>query len=125
MDQGWRNWKGRIGYLFVDSRLVTGLRVPQVPKHHGSGQLTYQRGGTLIAAGGRSFSFQFDDDRNQFLLPGFATAELLDLPKWRPVGIQLRVRENTRRTIPMEWTTPDFEEVCLSCEISTYANAEF
>jgi len=25
----------------------------------------------------------------------------------------------------MEWTTPDFEEVCLSCEISTYANAEF
>lgn len=75
-EQRWRNWKGRVGYLFVDSRLVTGLRVPQVPKHQGSGQLTYQRGGTLVAAGVRSFSFQFDDDRNQFLLPGFATVQL-------------------------------------------------
>jgi len=75
-EQRWRNWNGRVGYLFVDSRLVTGLRVPQVPKHQGSGQLTYHHGGTLVAAGVRSFSFQFDDDRNQFLLPGFATVEL-------------------------------------------------
>jgi len=60
----------------VDSRLVTGLRVPQVPKHQGSAQLMYQRGGTLVSAGVRSFSFQFDDDRNQFLLPGFATVEV-------------------------------------------------
>jgi len=25
----------------------------------------------------------------------------------------------------MEWTTPDFQEVCLSCEINTYASAEY
>jgi coenzyme PQQ precursor peptide PqqA len=25
----------------------------------------------------------------------------------------------------MEWTTPDFQEVCLSCEINTYANPEY
>ncbi|HCC57274.1 MAG TPA: pyrroloquinoline quinone precursor peptide PqqA [Solibacterales bacterium] len=24
----------------------------------------------------------------------------------------------------MEWTAPQFEEVCLSCEIGRYANAE-
>ena len=24
---------------------------------------------------------------------------------------------------PMEWTTPQFEEVCLNCEINTYASA--
>ena len=24
----------------------------------------------------------------------------------------------------MEWTAPQFEEVCLSCEIARYANAE-
>jgi len=24
----------------------------------------------------------------------------------------------------MEWTTPEFEEVCLNCEINSYANAE-
>ncbi|MBZ5591444.1 MAG: pyrroloquinoline quinone precursor peptide PqqA [Acidobacteriia bacterium] len=28
-------------------------------------------------------------------------------------------------TRTMEWTTPDFEEVCLSCEINTYANPEY
>jgi len=25
----------------------------------------------------------------------------------------------------MEWKTPDFEEVCLNCEINTYANPEY
>ena len=24
----------------------------------------------------------------------------------------------------MEWSTPQFEEVCLSCEIASYANPE-
>lgn len=24
----------------------------------------------------------------------------------------------------MEWTKPGFEEICLNCEISSYANAE-
>lgn len=31
---------------------------------------------TTASAGVRSFSSQFDDDRNQFLLPGFATVQL-------------------------------------------------
>jgi len=74
-EQRWRNWRGRLGYLFVDSRLVTGERIPQIPRHQGSAQLMYQRGRTLASAGVRSFSSQFDDDRNQFLLPGFATVE--------------------------------------------------
>jgi hypothetical protein len=26
--------------------------------------------------------------------------------------------------IPMEWTTPQHEDICLNCEISSYANAE-
>jgi len=75
-EQRWHNWRGRAGYMFVDSHLVTGLRVPQVPKHQGSAQLLYQRAGTTASAGIRSFSSQFDDDRNQFLLPGFATVQL-------------------------------------------------
>jgi len=24
----------------------------------------------------------------------------------------------------MEWTSPQFEEICLNCEINCYANAE-
>jgi hypothetical protein len=26
--------------------------------------------------------------------------------------------------LTMEWTTPRHEEICLSCEVSSYANAE-
>jgi coenzyme PQQ precursor peptide PqqA len=32
------------------------------------------------------------------------------------------VRERKERT--MEWTSPQFEEICLNCEINSYANAE-
>jgi coenzyme PQQ precursor peptide PqqA len=28
-------------------------------------------------------------------------------------------------TNAMEWTTPDFQEICTSCEINTYANPEY
>jgi hypothetical protein len=28
------------------------------------------------------------------------------------------------RVYGMDWTTPSHEEVCLSCEVSSYANAE-
>jgi hypothetical protein len=30
---------------------------------------------------------------------------------------------NTKES-PMEWTTPQHEEIVLNCEISSYANAE-
>jgi hypothetical protein len=35
----------------------------------------------------------------------------------------LRVLFN-KGELTMEWTTPQHEEICLSCEISSYANAE-
>lgn len=64
------------GYLYVDWRLIGGLRMPQVPRHQGNAQVTYLRPGTLISAGVRSYSLQFEDDLNRFLLPGFATVQL-------------------------------------------------
>lgn len=73
----WHNWHGELGYLFADNRLVTGPRIPQVPKHQGSGQIGYSREGTTISMGLRSYSTQFEDDRNQFLMPGFATVQFL------------------------------------------------
>lgn len=33
--------------------------------------------------------------------------------------------DSSKRRRKMEWTTPNFEEVQLCCEINTYANAEF
>lgn len=71
----WHEWHAEAGYLFVDSRYATGPRIPQVPKHQGSAQVSYERGGTLASVGIRSYSAQFDDDLNQFRLPGFATVQ--------------------------------------------------
>jgi outer membrane cobalamin receptor len=73
----WRNWTAEAGYLFADSRYANGLRIAQVPLDQGSGQITYQRGGTLASVGVRAFGSQFDDDLNQFLLPGFTTFEVM------------------------------------------------
>jgi outer membrane receptor protein involved in Fe transport len=72
----WRKWTGELGYLFSDSRFATGERIPQVPKHSGSAQVTWFNGSTFASAGLRAFSFQFEDDRNQFVLPGFTTVQL-------------------------------------------------
>ncbi|HWB99138.1 MAG TPA: TonB-dependent receptor [Bryobacteraceae bacterium] len=76
-EQRWRNWRGEIGYLYVDSRFSTGPRLSQVPRHQGSAGLTYSRGGTFASAGIRSYASQFDDDLNQFLLPGFTVVQLV------------------------------------------------
>ncbi len=81
-------WNGRLrrgpfivelGYLFSDSRFRTGARIPQVPRHQGSAQLTWTLGRTLVSAGVRSAGSQFEDERNvrDFLLPGYATVQLM------------------------------------------------
>jgi outer membrane receptor protein involved in Fe transport len=70
------NLRGELGYLFSDSRFSTGMRIPQVPRHSGSAQLTYAREGTLLSGGLRSFSNQFEDDLNRFLMGGFATLQI-------------------------------------------------
>lgn len=76
-DRRWRDFTGEAGYLFVDSRYVTGLRVPQVPRSQGSATLTWAHQGTLASVAVRSSTSQFDDDQNRFLLPGFAVMQLL------------------------------------------------
>lgn len=74
--EGWTGpWRGEISYLFSESRFVTGERLPQVPKHSGSALLSYVRDGTLVSGGLRTFSSQFEDDRNTFLMGGFATVQ--------------------------------------------------
>ncbi|HTM48294.1 MAG TPA: TonB-dependent receptor [Bryobacteraceae bacterium] len=70
---------GELSYLFVDSRYGTGARIPQVARHQGSGQLTFQKHDTLASVGLKSFSYAFDDDLNtpRFLLPGFAVLQFM------------------------------------------------
>jgi outer membrane receptor protein involved in Fe transport len=73
------HFTGELGYLFADSRYVTGLRVAQVPKHQGSASIGFQRGGTMASVALRSFAYQFDDDLNTlaFRLPGYAVVQIM------------------------------------------------
>jgi outer membrane receptor protein involved in Fe transport len=76
LSRGWRDFRGQASYLYVDSQLVTGPWLAQVPRHQGSAELAYLHRNTLASIGVRAFSYQFDDDLNQFRLPGFAALEL-------------------------------------------------
>jgi outer membrane receptor protein involved in Fe transport len=73
----WRNWDGEAAYLFVDPRFSTGERIPQVSRHQGSAQLTYFNGGTMASVGLRSYAFQFEDELNRFILPGFSSVQTI------------------------------------------------
>jgi outer membrane receptor protein involved in Fe transport len=68
----WRSLLGEFSYLFVDSRFSGGPRLPQVARHQGSAVLTYARSRTLLSAGLRAYSSQFEDDLNTFRMPGYA-----------------------------------------------------
>lgn len=59
-------------WLLADARFTTGERIPQTPRHQGTFLAGWQRGATSVAAGLRASAAQFEDDRNLFLLPGFA-----------------------------------------------------
>jgi outer membrane cobalamin receptor len=69
-------WTGEAGYLFADARLGTGQRIAQVPKQQGTAQLTFSAKSTIISGGIRAYGLQFDDDLNQFKLPGYAALQL-------------------------------------------------
>ena len=66
-------WDG--SYIFVDSRFATGPRIPQVARHQGTSQLTWNWRRTSATASVRSGSLQFEDDRNTQLLPGYAAVQ--------------------------------------------------
>jgi len=67
---------GEASYLYADPVFSTRLRIPQIPRHQGSAQVSWLGRRTLASIGVRSTASQFDDDLNRFLLPGFATAQI-------------------------------------------------
>lgn len=69
----WRRFQGQLQYMYVASAFDTGLLLPQVSKHQGSADIIWSRPGTMASFSLRSYSNQFDDDKNTFLLPGYAT----------------------------------------------------
>lgn len=91
--QRYGNFLGEISYLYADSRFRTGPRLPQIPRHQGSAQVSYVRGGTLLAVGTRSFAFQFEDDLNSFILPGYITYQF---------SVRQRVAKDLSAVVSME-----------------------
>jgi outer membrane cobalamin receptor len=73
INRQWTHWRGELGYMYADARLSTGQRIPQVPKQQATAQMTFSAKSTRISGGLRVFSLIFDDDLNQFLMPGFAS----------------------------------------------------
>lgn len=72
----WGGWRAEASYLLADSRYAAGPRVPQIPRHQGSALLTWTHKRTLVSGGLRAASLQFEDDLNNYLLPGFAVLHL-------------------------------------------------
>jgi outer membrane receptor protein involved in Fe transport len=74
----WRHWRGDINYLYADSTYDNGKRIPEVPHHQGSAQLSFEKGRTLLSAGVRVFSSQYDDDLNTraYVLAGYSSVQL-------------------------------------------------
>ncbi len=85
-----------LGYLLVGStvldfsanRVLEGLRLPQVARHHATFQARYSKDPLTVSLQGRISGEQFDDDLNQLPLGGYV---LLDLFASRRVTKSLEV----------------------------------
>ncbi len=68
------------GWTLVDARVTSsdlqGRALPQDPRHRLSGSASWTQGGFFAQAGARFTSEQFEDDRNQLRLPGYAVVDL-------------------------------------------------
>ncbi len=65
-------WRVCGGYLFSRTEVrATGRWLPQVPRHQGSLGMEYE-GPAIVYAGARWVGKQFEDDRNELVLGGFA-----------------------------------------------------
>lgn len=79
LDAEWRlarDWRASASWLYVDATVreggLRGNRVPQVPRHQGTAQLTWKSVGAQL----RWSASQFDDDRNQLPLDSYFVADL-------------------------------------------------
>ena len=79
LDAEWRfgpDWRASAGLLFVDATIregeLRGNRVPQVPGHQATAQVSWKSYGAQL----RWSASQFDDDRNELRLDSYLVADL-------------------------------------------------
>jgi outer membrane receptor protein involved in Fe transport len=75
------------GYLFSDAMVTSGKRIPQIPRHQATAQVTYTSM-TTVALQTRWSSVQFDDDLNELPLRSYLA---LDAFVAHPLGRGLSV----------------------------------
>jgi len=75
-EKRYKQFRFETSYLMADSRFVTRQRLPQVPKHQGSAQLSWYGPKTLLTFSLRTSALQFEDDRNTQMLPGFGLLQM-------------------------------------------------
>jgi outer membrane receptor protein involved in Fe transport len=79
-----KSWTLRGGYVLADSSVLSaptapklvGLRVPQIPRQHGTLQVEYRSGRIAAAIQARGGGSQFEDDENQLPLSSFWTLDM-------------------------------------------------
>ena len=71
-----RDWRASASWLYVDATIrdgeLRGNRVPQVPRHQATAQITRKNAGAQL----RWSASQFDDDRNELPLGSYIVADL-------------------------------------------------
>ncbi len=77
INRRWGDFRAEASYLYADTRSGTGESIPQVAKHQGSAGVSYEHSRTLLSLSLRGVSSQFDDDLNQYRLPGFVTVQAM------------------------------------------------
>ncbi|MEA2204894.1 MAG: iron complex outerrane recepter protein [Blastocatellia bacterium] len=90
------HWEGSGEYLLTDStvlrfpasRILEGLKVPQVSRNQFNFQVTYSNENWTAGAQGRFIGKQFDDDQNNLPLKRFFT---LDVQASRSISAKLRL----------------------------------
>lgn len=80
LDGEWQlrpDWRASASWLYVDARVdaagaLDGKRLPQVPRHQASAQVSWRNAGVQM----RWSAMQFDDDRNELPLNAFFVADV-------------------------------------------------
>lgn len=103
LDGEWlvRDWRGSASWLFVDARVIGGNRIPQVPRHQATAQLSWRR----IGAQARWSAMQFDDDLNRFPLASYVVADLFAArPLWQGLEMSAAIENVFDREVEVSAT---------------------
>ena len=108
VDAEWRignEWRASASWLFVDATVregdLRGKRLPQVPRHQATAQVSWR----TIGAQARWSAMQFDDDRNELRLDSYLAVDLFaSHPIGRGLALTLAAENLINRDVEVSAT---------------------